>query len=158
MPPDSSWGPTLENSSEAKTNVDRAGSPTQTETGGRRGCCDSGARTGTDSTEVRYLAPPVHVWKCPWARHSTPNCSQWSGDHGSSLISCEKMWNCKKKIYWVVYFTYQRKKIGLRFFICYLSVPVKPSLAMKINLWSPVPSTMLIKYVNIWKGRSHKYM
>ncbi len=26
---------------------------------------------------VWYLAPPVHMWKCPWARQWTPNLNLW---------------------------------------------------------------------------------
>ena len=41
--------------------------------------CGSGGRPMIERSAVRIPAPPVHMSKCPWARHWTPNCSRWCG-------------------------------------------------------------------------------
>ena len=55
-------------------------------------CCGSGGRAGRPMIErsaVRIPAPPVHMSKCPWARHWTPHCLQWVGRHSLPPLVCE---------------------------------------------------------------------
>ena len=57
------------------------------------GCYSSGGRAGRvviGGFQVQIPAPPTCMYKCPWARHWTPNCFWWAVGtlHGSLFHLC----------------------------------------------------------------------